>query len=90
MCMKSKWLAGYVHSAHASSISNLRFGGALVYSIGLRSVAVTSASGNLSATSTAQRPVPDPTSKMRDGLVIGARNRASCRVSSHRWCTTDS
>lgn len=60
-----------------------------MYRIGDKSVAVTSAPGKWSAMSTAQRPVPEPTSRIRLGDVMGARKSLSCRVRSQRWCTMD-
>jgi hypothetical protein len=62
-------------------------GGEAVYRIGERSVAVISAEGKQSAMSTAQRPVPVPTSNILFGSTMGARKSLSWRVRSQRWCT---
>jgi hypothetical protein len=54
-----------VHSAAASSISNLQFCGAKLGCVGARSVPITSADGYWSAISIAQIPVPVPISMIR-------------------------
>lgn len=69
-----------------SSISKWQLSGCMPGCTGERSVPMTSAEGKRSAMSVAQIPVPVPMSRIRVGLVTGARKSWSRRVRMQRWC----